>query len=135
MPSGSATADPTTFTGNYVTDTTDPNFGNNSNIYLNDSWQATIMSYFSQSQNTYINDSYAYLISPMVADWIALGNKYGTSAFAFSGNTTWGFNTNIGGHGLCQPGCPRRRTAFTIFDAGGTDTVDFSGYAAANTST
>ena len=79
----------------YVTDTTDPDFGDNSNHYLNDSWQATMMSYFDQVENTYVNASYAQLISPMVADWIALANKYGTSAVAFGGNTTWGFNTNI----------------------------------------
>ena len=114
---------------NYVTDTTDPHFGENSNHYLNDSWQATMMSYFSQLQNTHVNASYARLISPMVADWIALGNKYGTSASAFSGNTIWGFNTNIVSTAYASLAALADTNAFTIFDAGGTDTVDFSGFA------
>jgi serralysin len=114
---------------NYVTDTTDPDWGNNSNHYLNDSWQATMMSYFSQTENTYVNADYAYLISPMIADWIALGNKYGTVA-AFSGNTTWGFNTNIFSTVFANLAAFADDNAFTIFDAGGVDTVDFSGYAA-----
>ena len=115
---------------NYVTDTTNPNFGNNSNHYLNDSWQATVMSYFDQLENTYVNASYARLISPMVSDWIALANKYGTSASAFSGNTTWGFNTNIVSTPFASLAALADTNAFTIFDAAGTDTVDFSGFAA-----
>ena len=39
-------------TANFVTDTTNPNYGNNSNVALNDSWQMSIMSYFDQNQNT-----------------------------------------------------------------------------------
>ena len=66
----------------------------------------------------------------MIADWIALGNKYGTSGAAFAGNTTWGFNTNIGSTVFANLAAFGDDTAFTIFDASGTDTVDFSGYAA-----
>ena len=55
-----------------------------------------MMSYFDQTENTFVDANFAFLISPMVADWIALGNKYGMSAVASSGNTTWGFNTNVG---------------------------------------
>lgn len=115
---------------NYVTDTTDPNYGNNSNHYLNDSWQASIMSYFDQIENTKVDASGAYLISPMVADWIALGNKYGISSTAFSGNTTWGFNTNITSTIFANLATYANHTAFTIIDSGGTDTVDFSGFSA-----
>jgi serralysin len=115
--------------GNYVADTTDPDWGNNSNHYMNDSWQATMMSYFSQDENTSVNASYAFLISPMVADMIALGNKYGFWP-GFSGNTTWGFNTNIGSTSYASLAALANHTAFTIYDAGGVDTVDWSGYAA-----
>jgi serralysin len=120
------------YSGNatYVTDSTDSDFGDNSNHYLNDSWQATMMSYFDQLENTHVNASYARLISPMVADWIALANKYGTSAVAFGGDTTWGFNTNIVSSTYASLAALADSNAFTIFDAGGTDTVDFSGFAA-----
>ena len=97
------------------------------NHYLNDSWQATIMSYFSQTDNTAIDASFAYLISPMAADWIALGAKYGLDAFA--GDTTWGFNTTIAGTVFASLDELAGRTAFTIVDTGGTDTLDFSGFA------
>jgi serralysin len=115
-------------TGNYVTDTTSPNFGNNSNHYLNDSWQATMMSYFSQTTNTYVDASYAFLLTPMISDWIALGNKYGLFGTAFSGNTTWGFNTNIGATVFANLAAFGDQTAFTIIDGSGIDTLDFSGY-------
>jgi serralysin len=115
--------------GNYVTDTTDPDYGNNSNHYLNDSWQATMMSYFSQSENTYVPASYATLISPMIADIIALTGKYGAWP-GLSGNTTWGFNTNIGSSSYASLATLANHTAFTIYDGGGTDTVDWSGFAA-----
>ena len=115
--------------GNYVTDTTDPDFGNNSNHYQNDSWQATMMSYFSQDENTFVNASYATLISPMIADIVALGNKYGLWP-GFSGNTTWGFNTNIFSTSYASLATLANHTAFTIYDSGGVDTVDWSGYAA-----
>jgi serralysin len=49
------------------------------NDYANDSWQATVMSYFSQDDNTSIDASYAYVTTPMVADIIAIQNLYGKS--------------------------------------------------------
>ena len=112
----------------YVTDSTQA--GPGTNHYLNDSWQATMMSYFSQSENTYVPASYATLLSPMISDLIALGNKYGLWAGGFSGNTTWGFNTNIGSTSYASLATLANHTAFTIYDAGGTDTVDWSGFAA-----
>ena len=112
----------------YVTDTTDPDYGDNSNIYLNDSWQASVMSYFDQEENTFVDADFAFLVSPMVADWIALGGKYGLAAFA--GDTTWGFNTTITATVFSNLAALADATAFTIVDSGGTDTVDFSGFAA-----
>ncbi|MEL6475235.1 MAG: matrixin family metalloprotease, partial [Pseudomonadota bacterium] len=45
--------------------------------FANDSWQASMMSYFSQNENTTIDASYAFLLSPMAADWLALDSLYG----------------------------------------------------------
>ena len=47
------------------------------NLYLNDTWQATLMSYFSQTDNSFINASFAYAVTPMVADIIAVQRLYG----------------------------------------------------------
>jgi serralysin len=112
---------------NFVTRTGDPQFGENSNHYLNDSWQASLMSYFHQDENTVIDADFAFLLSPMVADWIALGKMYPLRK-AFAGDTTWGFNSNIAGTVFADLDKHADACAFTIIDGGGIDTVDFSGY-------
>ena len=66
------------------------------NHYANDSWQASVMSYFSQGENTSINASYVYAITPQVADLIAIRNLYGTAGNTRTGNTTYGDNANSG---------------------------------------
>ena len=93
--------------------------------YLNDSWQATAMSYFSQADNSYIDATYAYIITPMMADIRAMQNLYGVDGAIRSGDTTYGFNSNAGGYydlfsTLVNP------VSFTIIDDGGNDTIDLS---------
>lgn len=112
----------------FVTSTSDPDYGRNSNHYLNDSWQASIMSYFTQADNTTVDATYLYLLSPMVADWIALDTLY-PMRVAFAGNTVWGFGTNITTTVFAELPELARFSAFTIIDGGGRDTVNFSGYA------
>ncbi len=85
------------------------------NAYLNDSWQATIMSYFSQDDNTYVDASFAWIITPMIADVLAIRDLYGTTAIN-SGNTTYSYSSFAGGDPI----------AATIVDTGGVDTIDFS---------
>ena len=105
--------------------------------FWNDSNQLSMMSYFNQTQNPNIDASLATPLAPMAVDLIALNNLYreygfGTSG-AFAGDTVWGFNTNIDdseGKAFSQLSKYAHRTAFTIIDSGGTDTVDFSGYSA-----
>ncbi|MBW8446758.1 MAG: M10 family metallopeptidase C-terminal domain-containing protein [Arenimonas sp.] len=89
------------------------------NHYANDSWQATIMSYFSQTDNTYVEASYAYIVTPMIADILAMRDLYGTTAIA-AGNTIYNFQSDFGDH-----------VARTIVDTGGIDTLDFSWVSAA----
>ncbi len=89
--------------------------------YANDSWQATVMSYFSQSQNTAVNASYALAVSPQIADILAIQNLYGNTPTTRAGNTTYGVgetgdaNVNILG-----------TSSAAIYDGGGIDTFDFS---------
>ncbi|MBL4807514.1 MAG: M10 family metallopeptidase C-terminal domain-containing protein [Rhodobacteraceae bacterium] len=104
--------------------------GSGYNHYLNDSWQATLMSYFSQSENTSIDASYVYAMTPMIADIIAIQNLYGIAGDIRDGNTTYGENSNAGGY---YDTVFTLATTFTILDDGGIDTIDFSSVTANQT--
>ncbi len=94
------------------------------NHYLNESWQSSLMSYFDQSENTYIQASYAFTITPMVADLIAIHDIYGEPAAIHAGDTVYGENSTAGGvlDGLIAMTNP---VTFTISDSDGIDTIDF----------
>lgn len=97
--------------------------------FANDSWQASIMSYFSQSENTTVNASFAYLLTPMLADLIAIQSIYGASTTTRTGDTVYGYNSNAG-PAFDLTGLPAGSNfnyAMTIFDSGGIDTIDLSG--------
>lgn len=110
------------------------------NLYDNDSWLATVMSYFSQTANTLVPGSYAFLATVMPADIIAIQNLYGFSGATNGGNSVYGYGSNIGGYlqtllnqwtGF-TPATPDvywgDPIAFTIYDSNGVDTIDFSNF-------
>ncbi len=97
------------------------------NIYLNDSWQATVMSYFSQGENTEIDATTAYVVGLQVADIIAAQDMYGANTATRSGDTTYGFNSNAGNTIFDATNGFGFATTFTVYDAGGIDTFDYSG--------
>ena len=102
------------------------------NIFSNDSQQATVMSYFNQRENTNINASFAYTVTPMIADIIAIQSLYGVPRDIRSGDTVYGYRSNVDGYlgeffarwtdekspSLTQP------TTVTLYDNGGIDTLD-----------
>jgi hypothetical protein len=95
-------------------------------LFQNDSWASSVMSYFSQTENTYTGGQgfkYAYLLTPMVADVIAVQQLYGAGA-ARGGDTTYG----VGGSGIYALGTftGPDGNALTIYDTGGIDTLNFS---------
>lgn len=108
------------------------------NHYLNDSYQATIMSYFSLVSNTNVDGSDYLPITPMIADVAAIWQLYGTPTDVNSGNTIWGANSNVGGllgtmMGILFDGDADTDNIYnndliglTIVDTGGIDTVDLS---------
>ncbi len=102
--------------------------GSGSNIYLNDSWQVSVMSYFDQQETGM--GSLRYPLTPMIADILAMQVLYGTAGNLRLGDTTYGTGSNSGDFydGLLNAG-----RAFTIIDDGGIDTIDFSGVSAAQT--
>ena len=102
------------------------------NIFPGDSWQATVMSYFDQDENTYINASYAYAVTPMITDIIAIQNLYGVPTDINAGDTVYGYESNVGGY-LGQLFAQVTEDfsldqsvtlTLTIYDTGGSDTLD-----------
>ena len=68
------------------------------NIYLIDSWQATVMSYVDQAENTYIDASIAFPVTPMIADIIAIQDLYGAPDNINTGDTVYGYRSNLDGY-------------------------------------
>jgi serralysin len=108
------------------------------NRFAFDSWQASIMSYFSQTDNPNTGADYAYLATVMPADIVAIQRLYDGTVRTRQGDTTYGANSNVGGYmqslfaqwldGAAdrQPIYIGNPVALTIYDTGGRDTLDFS---------
>ncbi|VDC33193.1 M10 family metallopeptidase C-terminal domain-containing protein [Pseudogemmobacter humi] len=114
------------------------------NVYDNDSWSASIMSYFDQLDNTFDPSDYAYLATIMPADLIAIQNLYGAGSVGYeTGNTVWGPGGNLSGTyfqlmlnmwgGLVTADpliYDYENFAFMVYDTAGNDTLDFSVFSA-----
>ena len=95
------------------------------NVYLNDSWAYSIMSYFDQGESSYFGD-FRYTLGPQIADVVAIQDLYGVNTTTRNGDTVYGFNsTETDVHDFSQF---TRAPSISIYDTGGTDTLDFSGY-------
>ena len=97
--------------------------------YANDSWQATVMSYFSQDDNTAIDASRAFVASAMIADIAAIRELYGPATLR-EGNTVYGEDSNAGGNYARISNMlatnARDDITFTIVDSGGNDILNLS---------
>jgi hypothetical protein len=109
-------------------------------LYANDSWSTTIMSYFDQHDNAYFaNQGFTqeFVLTPMIADVVAMQQIYGLSTTTRTGNSTYGFNSNLGNsvyNATYIQGVTPSGTSFpgyTIIDSGGIDTLDYSGFSQA----
>ncbi len=113
------------------------------NYYLNDSQHLSIMSYMQSAydefstgtvgSNTFSAAQFRYVLTPMIADIVAIKNLYGLSTTTRTGDTTYGFNSNTGNVALdsavtLNDAAHNNFVAFTIFDNGGIDTVNMSGF-------
>lgn len=105
--------------------------------FANDSWQASMMSYFSQTQNPTTGASYAFLQTAMSVDWLALDDIYRSYGYgirnAFNGDTVYGVNTTITAavsRIFNEFSVYADTTAYTIVDASGYDTIDVSNFSA-----
>ena len=98
-------------------------------LYTTDSWQQSIMSYLDQDENPNVVAQKAYLLTPMMADIIAIQQLYGRAVTGpTSGNTTYGQGSNLGTYldrALSGATGSLAANALTIYDAGGVDTFAF----------
>lgn len=106
------------------------------NLFTNDNWAYTVMSYFDQLEVGHGN--FRFVLGLQQADIAAIQLLYGANpAGTFAGNTTFGFNSSAPGTNidwsqfvLVQPeGTYRRPPAMTLYDTSGVDTINLSGFA------
>ena len=84
----------------------------------------------SRSTN-YSGSSYRYVVTPQMADIYAVGSMYGAATSTRTGDTVYGFNSNAGA--VFNFAGYTSAPALTIYDSGGNDTLDCSGYSSAQT--
>lgn len=96
--------------------------------YADDTWQYSVMSYF--SEQNYDGGSYRYVVTPQMADIYAVQSIYG-AATTRVGNTVYGFHDTAGS--IYDFTAYTQAPALTIYDSGGIDTLDCSGYSVAQT--
>ncbi|MEA3045643.1 MAG: serralysin [Sphingomonadales bacterium] len=92
--------------------------------YYQDSLQYTIMSYFPSSSTGAVRSSFA--ATPLTHDIAAIQSIYGANMTTRTGDTVYGFHSTAGRDAFdftlnVQP-------VVAIWDAGGRDTLDFSGW-------
>ena len=92
--------------------------------FSQDTHQYSIMSYFDESSTG--AQFLGYPESPMLFDILAVQNIYGANFSTRAGDTVYGFNSNAGAPYNFSTNV---NAAFTIWDGGGIDTLDASGYA------
>ena len=106
-------------------------------LYRNDAWSNSIMSYFDpRTDNTYFRGlgfTYQLTLTPMNGDIVAMQQMYGLSTTTRTTDTTYGFNSNAGRMVAGQyvdvyNAASMPTVAYTVFDSGGNDTLDYSGF-------
>lgn len=109
----------------------DPITYKNDAFFAQDSRQYSIMSYFDAYETgaqhidfTLLN--FAYAATPLIHDIAAIQKIYGADPTTRVGNTVYGFNSTAGRaeYDFTQ----NTRPIVAIYDAGGNDTIDFSGW-------
>ncbi|MDO8297950.1 MAG: M10 family metallopeptidase C-terminal domain-containing protein [Caulobacter sp.] len=94
--------------------------------YYEDSHQYTVMSYFTENK-TGANFGPVYPATVMLDDIAAAQRSYGINTTTRTGNTVYGFNSNADRPWFVASSASTI-LVFAVWDAGGTDTFDFSGY-------
>lgn len=115
-----------THPGNYdASDSSDPTYESNA-AYFEDSRQYTVMSYFNEYATGGDFGIY-YSAVPLIDDITAIQRLYGANMSAFADDTTYGFHSNTGREWFTATDSDSPMV-FAVWDAGGKDTFDFSGF-------
>ncbi|MGB0262353.1 MAG: M10 family metallopeptidase [Henriciella sp.] len=104
------------------------------NVYTNDTWAYSVMSYFDQAETGFGN--FRYVLGLQVADIIAVQTGYGENPNGTrAGDTVYGFNSTESDVNdwsqftLTEDGLTYLRPpSMAIYDTSGNDTVDLSGF-------
>ncbi len=108
----------------------DPGYGSPSYSvnagYYEDSQQYSVMSDWDAS-NTGADYQGRYASAPLMDDIAAIQKLYGANMTTRTGDTVYGFNSNTGETQFSATSTSGP-LIFAVWDAGGTDTFDFSGY-------
>jgi len=94
--------------------------------YYEDSRQYTVMSYFNEF-STGGNFGVLYSAAPLLDDIAAVQLEYGANMSTRTGDTVYGFNSNAD-RPWYMTNSSSTKLVFAVWDAGGNDTFDFSGY-------
>ena len=98
--------------------------------YGQDTRGYSVMSYWSESntnQNFSKGGVEAYASGPLIDDIAAIQKLYGANYNTRAGDTTYGFNSNTGRDFLSATS-NADKLVFSVWDGGGNDTLDFSGF-------
>jgi Ca2+-binding RTX toxin-like protein len=112
--------------GNYNGGATNSYYNTDSTLYANDTWQWSVMSYNDQFQ--YGGFSTAdWVTGPEIADIYAIQGTYGASTTS-SGDTVYGYGASSLAYDFGFYSGVNAAPAFTIYDSGGTDTLNCSNF-------
>ncbi len=116
--------------GDYNAGSGNPVTYSNSAEYAQDTREFTVMSYFNASYSgaDHVNGGTRFAASPLLHDIAAIQSIYGADTTTRTGDTVYGFNANAGRDAFDFN--INNSPVIAIWDAGGTDTLDFSGYTA-----
>jgi serralysin len=93
--------------------------------FAQDSEQSSVMSYFGGAATGETPGGFASAYTPMLFDIYELQQIYGANTTTRTGNTTYGFGSTAGSIYAFSAGSTPQ---YCIWDAGGTDTLNCSGY-------
>lgn len=110
--------------GNYNAGQGNPSYRNAS--YAEDTRQYSSMSYWHEANTGGDNKGY-YASAPLMDDIAAIQRLYGANMQTRTGDTVYGFNSNSD-RDFFTINNAQQKPVFSVWDAGGSDTFDFSGY-------
>ena len=107
-----------------------PTYANNA-LFMQDSQQYTVMSYFDASNTgsdwVASNGRMYFAQTPMMEDIVVIQSIYGADTTTRTGNTTYGFHSNTDIASLYDF-TKNQHPVLCIYDSSGNDTIDLSGW-------